>query len=90
MNNPDFLAQAAHSGWACAIVLIANLLGGTWACLIVAALMVGYAAVKEFWFDANFEIPKQTAADNWEDFAGYMGGLVFGLLVVFVVHPLLQ
>lgn len=49
-----------------------------------AAPFVLYAGLKEFWYDANYELPRQTALDNWTDFSFYMLGLVLGAAIVFV------
>jgi hypothetical protein len=42
------------------------------------------AALKEFWYDKNYELPKQTTADNTLDFLMYFTGLVIGSLVILV------
>lgn len=45
-------------------------------------LAISLAAFKEYYLDARNEVPKQTFADNTEDFAGYMLGilLAFGYM----------
>jgi len=47
---------------------------------IIAVLLLVAAAVKEFYFDARNEVPKQTPFDNWTDFGGYGGGIAAALL----------
>ena len=39
------------------------------------------AAVKEYWYDENFEIPKQTELENTADFLGYILGIALGAIV---------
>lgn len=83
MNDPRFLAQIAHALGAYSVVLTAEYFGGHKICILFAALFVIYAAVKEFWYDANFELPKQTTFDNVLDFTFYMVGIVVCLGVIF-------
>jgi uncharacterized membrane protein YedE/YeeE len=49
------------------------------------------AALKEYWYDATYELPKQTFKDNTEDFLGYCAGMAVGWAVTlagFVTHLL--
>ena len=69
--NPYWIAFNAHWGFAFALV---TFLPSWWTVAAGAAL----AAAKEFVFDARNEVPKQTALDNWSDFAGYLAGLGLG------------
>lgn len=73
--NPYWIAFNAHFWFAAFLVLAAG--GARWAFygVIIAA------ALKEFWFDAKYEVPKQTSFDNWSDFAGYALGAMLGGLV---------
>lgn len=87
MNNVNFLAQAGHLLAGYAIVLTAAFLSGTLAVIIISCLLIVYAALKEFWYDANFESPKQTATDNWLDFSFYIIGMIIGLSVIFLIKP---
>jgi len=66
--NPYWIAFNAHWGFAFALV---TLLPSWW----TVAAGVAIAGVKEFYFDARNEVPKQTALDNWSDFLGYCFGL---------------
>jgi hypothetical protein len=68
-TNPYFIAFNAHWGFAFAAMVFVHKLWFLPVALIVASL-------KEFWFDANYEVPKQTPLDNWSDFAGYTFGLL--------------
>jgi hypothetical protein len=80
-QNPVFVAFMAHAGFGYAVVLT------TWAgtgslhpTLVAAAAMTLAAAIKEFWFDARFEMhPPQTFKDNFTDFIGYAAGVAIAL-----------
>ena len=80
MTNPEFIAQAAHALTGYGVALTAAYFG--WSLWLAAALFVAYAALKEFWFDLNFETPKQTIWDSMLDFTFYLVGLAIGLGVV--------
>ena len=84
MSSVTYLAFMAHSAWACAGVLAAFILGGLHAAEIATVVWMAFAAVKEFVFDANFEVPKQTAQDNWGDFGGYCAGLVLAWVLLVI------
>jgi hypothetical protein len=73
--NPTFIAFNAHCWFAYAVTFTAR---AHW----VALAVVIAAAVKEFSFDARFEVPKQTTADNVEDFSGYVSGAILGTLAL--------
>jgi len=45
------------------------------ASLAVVLPALALAAIKEFWFDATYETPKQTFANNATDFGGYSLGI---------------
>jgi hypothetical protein len=76
--NPDFIAFNAHAGFAYAIV-------HTFGVRLLPVVLV-VAAVKEFWFDANYEVPKQTTQDNVTDFVGYATGAFLALLAILATH----
>lgn len=84
MNETSFLAPMAHIGWAALIVLSVALLTSTnlKICAVVSAGLVVFAGLKEYVYDANFELPKQTFKDNTEDFVGYLGGLLLAWAVI--------
>lgn len=84
MNEVSFLAPVAHVGWAALIVLATALLSGSSVkiCGFVSAALTLFAAVKEYVYDANFEIPKQTFRNNTEDFAGYLGGIALAWAII--------
>ena len=71
-TNDTFIAFNAHCWFAFAVVSfyphpITYIVG------LVLALL------KEFWFDAKYEVPKQTFLTNLTDFCGYAAGLAIGL-----------
>jgi len=73
-TNAEFIAFNAHAGIAGFVVLACH--GNYW----VAGIGAVAAMVKEFWFDATFEQPKQTFLDNLTDTLGYFTGIAAGLL----------
>ena len=73
-TNPTFIAANAHCWFAFAIVTIVM---PHW--VMVPAVAIPTAALKEFWFDATYESPHQTFMDNLEDFGGYMLGILLGI-----------
>lgn len=75
--NPMFIAAMAHAGVANFVVTVAIHHVSPW---IVAPLVLGVAAWKEFWFDARNEVPKQTFEDNLTDWLGYAAGTIIALL----------
>lgn len=61
------VSQLSHVGWGLAIVFGGKVLfHGRWY-LILAALWIAYAAVKEFWYDRRYE-SLQEQGIAWEDF----------------------
>jgi hypothetical protein len=50
-----------------------------WPTLITAFGMAVYATLKEHWYDANYELPKQTSVDNWLDWTFYALGCLASL-----------
>lgn len=86
MNSVNFLAAMAHVGWACLIMLSVAVLSNSnmRACEYVSGCLIAFAAIKEFWFDATFERPKQLFKDNAQDFAGYLGGVALAWAVIAV------
>lgn len=83
-NNPNFNAQAAHFGvgYGSAITIFTKSMPShPFVGLGLMALFVAYAGLKEFWYDANYELPAQSFLDNLEDFLWYMYGMMAGLLV---------
>jgi VanZ family protein len=75
-TNLTFVAAMAHFWFAFSMGMLfhSNF-------LIICLLLVTFA-VKEFWFDATYEVPKQKFIDNLTDFIGYFVGVMFGALIV--------
>lgn len=88
MNDPQYLAQIGHTlGGAWLLALPCFFLGHQvwhWAWLGIFA----YAAVKEFFYDARYEVPKQTFGDNLMDFLFYQLGAGLGAGLVFLLAHL--
>ena len=85
MNDPNVLAQIAHVLGGFAIVLtVAYCVRAhrpralAFAVGVAAIGVIAYAAVKEFWYDPNYEDPPQTTADNVIDFVSYVVGAAIG------------
>jgi len=82
MTNPVYLAQASHVlGGYSFVLTVAFLSNRFWLACVMFVLGVGLAGVKEFWYDAKYELPAQTSFDNWLDFSTYIVGGLIGLLV---------
>lgn len=83
MADGDVDAQIAHAFAGLSIpVATAFLSGSRRYALVAVGVVVMYAAFKEFWFDANYEIPPQTSRDNWTDFAFYCVGCSVACLLI--------
>jgi hypothetical protein len=84
MNEVQFLANMGHFAWAFGIVLTtAYLSNSNYRALdIVSVAGIALAAAKEFLYDANFELPKQTFKDNMTDFVGYVLGIAAAWVVI--------
>jgi len=78
MNNVDVVAQFAHAGIAYGALLTLDRFHPTWFWYGVLAIAV-WATLKEFWFDATYETPKQSFMNNLTDFLFY--GLGTGLAI---------
>jgi hypothetical protein len=71
--NPFFIAFNAHAWFAFSIV---STFYSKW--MVAAALLATF--IKEFWFDATYEVPKQTFEDNLTDWLGYCSGIGLAVL----------
>jgi hypothetical protein len=78
MNNPQYLAQVGHTLFGCLFMVLAAFFGGMKAAWIALPIVVVAALIKEFWYDATYELPKQTFADNAMDFGFYCLGAGLG------------
>lgn len=83
MTNMDYGWFMAHSGWAALIIF------ASWTLFLQPRVttytsvgLVIFAALKEYWYDATYESPKQTFKDNTEDFAGYCVGITVAWVVI--------
>lgn len=88
MNSVTYLAAMAHIGWAALIVLATAVLSNVHiaTCAYVSGGMIVFGLVKEYVYDANFEIPRQTWKNNTGDFAGYVGGVALAWAIILIHH----
>jgi hypothetical protein len=84
MNNPTYLAQMAHFLGAYAIIFTTFHFAGLQKALLATLAGALIAAIKEFWYDANYELPKQTSFDNILDFTMYVIGGGVALAVGYI------
>ncbi len=83
MTDATVIAQINHVLASYAIILTVNrFTRKQWIVNLTSVLMALYALLKEFWFDATYEIPHQTFKDNMLDFSMYSVGILLALLVV--------
>lgn len=68
-------AQVAHFGAAFAIIAVFMLRLPHYSHYGIVGMFV-YAGLKEFWYDANYEKPKQSSSANVLDFSMYVAGIV--------------
>jgi hypothetical protein len=80
--NPTFIAQNAHCWFAFSLMTVLHLAFRAAPVMAFAVLALMLAAAKEFWFDAAYEVPKQTVEDGVVDFLGYGLGLTLGTLAM--------
>lgn len=78
--NPYFIAFNAHCGTTAFLTLCTR--GSAWFIVVALAL----AAYKEFVFDAQNEVPKQTTLDNLTDWLGYAAGAVLGKFAAIIME----
>ncbi len=71
-TNLDFVAFNAHWGVVFAVLAFYPHM---WLAIVLAA----FAAWKEFYFDAKYEVPKQTFLNNLTDFTGYALGIALAI-----------
>jgi hypothetical protein len=75
-QNIQFVAFWAHFGVAALVTEHSHHR------LIVAAIIIAGAAIKEFYFDAKYEKdPPQTFKDNFQDFIGWGAGALAGVFL---------
>lgn len=85
-DNPNFNAQAAHFSVGSTIGMIAcaghrahNHAPKQYLFMVIGFTL--YASLKEFWYDANYEIPPQPFGSNFEDWLFYMMGFMTGVFI---------
>ena len=80
MASGDVDAQIAHVLAGISLVVTTAYFSNSsvWWTTGLSVGLILYAAVKEFWYDANYEIPHQTWEDNLLDFGMYCAGIGLG------------
>ena len=87
-NNSQYLAQVGHFlGGGSIVILVAIFLGYAWLPYAMLGVLIA-AAIKEFVYDAHYELPKQTFGDNLMDFAFYQLGSLVGAGLMMLAHHL--
>jgi hypothetical protein len=80
MNNPNVLAQFGHAGIPYGALLTLDHYHRNLVFLILSIGIIVFAGIKEFYYDARYEVPKQSFTNNLTDFAFYCLGV--GLAIV--------
>jgi hypothetical protein len=80
MNNPNVLAQFGHAGIPYGLLLTLDKFHSPLFWPVAIGIMV-FALVKEFWYDAKYELPKQTFITNLIDFSFYALGVGLAIRV---------
>jgi hypothetical protein len=83
MNDPTFLAQAAHFFGAVSLIMTAAHFAGNTGGFITGGVLMALAIVKEFWYDIVYEIPKQSFWDSALDFSFYFIGTLVASGILF-------
>ena len=54
--------------------------------LIGSLVMIGFAVIKEFWFDINYETPETSGSwsGGLRDFSFYIVGIIMANLILFI------
>jgi hypothetical protein len=83
MTNDDIKGKTAHALAGYGVMLTAGYLKkGLLVHLIVWFLLFVYTVVKEFWYDAKYEVPLQTLEGSLTDFKWYHVGAAVGMAVI--------
>lgn len=90
MNDPNFLAQSTHFFSAIATVMIISRFWGKTAGLIGAGIFIILAAIKEYWYDLVYELPKQSLGDSSLDFIFYLIGTSAAACILLFNKPSLK
>jgi hypothetical protein len=83
-NSPlfqTFVAEVAHFSVAYGVIFTTSVVWGHKPAFIVSGILAAITAVKEYWYDATQEIPKQAFADNTLDFGMYSAGIGLAWIV---------
>ena len=91
MTSTNYLAQIGHVLAGYSIVLTTAYFSNDDILWLsgITVILTALVAIKEFIYDANFELPKQTNKDNWMDFGMYSVGMGLGW-IGFLIKTFLQ
>lgn len=81
MNDPSVVAQFGHAGIPYGVLLTLDHYHRDLVFWIATAGFIVFAGIKEFWYDANCENPKQPFRNNLRDFLFYLLGVGLANLV---------
>jgi len=73
-----FVSFNVHSWFACTAVY--HVAKYNHQLVLTAVIFAALTALKEYWFDANYEIPKQTFVDSSIDWGSYLFGTVLAIV----------
>jgi len=76
----DLVAQNAHVLAGALAVLGSIALWGPSSKLPATVMMIAFAAIKEFWYDQQYESP-EVRGSNLRDFTFYCVGIAFGWIL---------
>lgn len=83
MTNEDVKSKTAHALAGYGVMLTTGfLVKGLFVHLFVWGLLFVYTIVKEFWYDAKYEVPPQTFEGGLIDFKWYHVGAAVGMVVI--------
>lgn len=92
MTNPVFYGSMAHALGAYAILLTVAFFSRSWQDMWYTWLiLLGLTAIKEFWYDVNFEIPQQPIIwGGIRDFLSYQAGAAIVMIIGFIKFKFLN
>jgi hypothetical protein len=77
----NLVAQLSHFGWGALAVALPSAVWSPVAGTLCGAVFVAYAAVKEFWYDYEYEEP-EVRGSSLQDFLFQLAGVLFAFLVI--------
>jgi hypothetical protein len=80
MASQRFDTQCAHILAGYSVIMTTKLFWPSHVKLAVLLALLS-ATIKEFWYDAKYELPRQTWKDNLLDFSMYCVGVFIGIII---------